>query len=115
MLAPLVAGEPLVGEQAAGLVERDAGRRASRRPAILRKAALVLRPQAVNDEAEALTYQWEFWARLNQLTPPEPWTYWLLLAGRGFGKTRTGAETVRMFVERGWAKRIAIAACARWP
>ncbi len=34
-------------------------------------------------------------ARDEQLPPPGDWTYWLILAGRGFGKTRTGAEWVR--------------------
>jgi phage terminase large subunit-like protein len=45
-----------------------------------------------------LRYQWEFWARPNQLQPPGDWTTWLILAGRGFGKTRTGAETIRDWV-----------------
>lgn len=34
---------------------------------------------------------WEI-ARPNQLPPPGDWYVWLLLAGRGWGKTRTGAE-----------------------
>lgn len=50
-----------------------------------------LRPQ----ELEALRYAWEFWARPEQRLPDGKWTTWLILAGRGFGKTRTGAETVR--------------------
>lgn len=43
----------------------------------------------------ALKYNWKFWARPNQLEPEGEWTTWLILAGRGFGKTRTGAETIR--------------------
>lgn len=43
----------------------------------------------------ALNYSWEFWARPEQMLPDGDWTFWLILAGRGFGKTRTGAETVR--------------------
>jgi phage terminase large subunit-like protein len=46
----------------------------------------------------ALKYEWEFWARPNQLEPPGDWTTWLILAGRGFGKTRVGAETIRSWV-----------------
>lgn len=43
-----------------------------------------------------LKYHWPFWARPDQLTPPgDKWTTWLILAGRGWGKTRTGAETIR--------------------
>ena len=46
----------------------------------------------------ALKYQWNWWARPNQLEPEGDWTTWLILAGRGFGKTRTGAETIRSWV-----------------
>ncbi len=45
--------------------------------------------------AEEFNYRWDFWARENQKEPPGDWTTWLILAGRGFGKTRTGAEWVR--------------------
>jgi predicted phage terminase large subunit-like protein len=38
---------------------------------------------------------WEFWARPEQLAPPDPWSIWLIKAGRGWGKTRVGAEWVR--------------------
>ncbi len=44
------------------------------------------------DEQEALLYDWPTWARPNQLTPPGNWFVWLVLAGRGWGKTRAGAE-----------------------
>jgi phage terminase large subunit-like protein len=40
-------------------------------------------------------WRWELWARDEQLPPLDDWTYWLILAGRGFGKTRCGAEWVR--------------------
>jgi phage terminase large subunit-like protein len=52
-----------------------------------------------DDEAEAMLHDWDFWARPNQLEPPGDWINWLILAGRGFGKTRTGAETVRRWVQ----------------
>jgi predicted phage terminase large subunit-like protein len=45
-------------------------------------------------EAIALYYDWRTWARPNQLAPPGDWTIWLLMAGRGFGKSRSGAEWV---------------------
>lgn len=44
---------------------------------------------------DELKYNWRNWARPNQLPPPEDWDIWLLLAGRGFGKTRTGAEYIK--------------------
>lgn len=43
-------------------------------------------------EAKALAYDWKFWARPAQRTPPGDWLTWLLMAGRGFGKTRVGAQ-----------------------
>ena len=46
-------------------------------------------------ECELLLHAWRFWARDSQLPPPGDWVTWLILAGRGAGKTRTGAETVR--------------------
>ena len=58
----------------------------------------------------ALTYDWEFWARPNQLEPTGDWLVWFILTGRGFGKTRTGAETVRRFKETKRAKAIALVA-----
>lgn len=61
-------------------------------------------------ELVALRYNWEFWARPNQIAPGGNWTHWLLLAGRGFGKTRTGGEWIRQRVESGKARRIALVA-----
>lgn len=64
----------------------------------------------------ALRWDWDFWARENQLEPPGVWTTWLILAGRGFGKTRTGAETIRKWVcgdtplARGRYRRVALVA-----
>lgn len=51
-----------------------------------------------DEDAAALLYDWPFWARDKQLLPPGDWTTWLILAGRGFGKTRTGSEAVRRWV-----------------
>lgn len=50
-------------------------------------------------ERDALWFDWRFWARPDQLPPPGDWVYWLILAGRGAGKTRAGAETVREWVK----------------
>ncbi len=50
------------------------------------------------DRARELLFDWPFWARPQQLPPPGDWTTWLVLAGRGFGKTRCGAEWVRASV-----------------
>ncbi len=48
-----------------------------------------------DDEVTRLLAHWEFWARPNQLAPPGQWRTWLVLAGRGVGKTRMGAEWIR--------------------
>ena len=56
----------------------------------------------------ALLFDWRGWGRPTQLAPAGDWRIWLLLAGRGFGKTRTGAEWVRTQVEQSRATRIAL-------
>ena len=48
--------------------------------------------------------------RENQTPPPGDWRTWLIMAGRGFGKTRTGAEWVREEVMSGRARRVALVA-----
>lgn len=47
---------------------------------------------------EALKFRWDLHAREKQRLPETDFFIWLLLSGRGFGKTRTGAETVRQWV-----------------
>ena len=63
-----------------------------------------------DSEMETLATDWKFWGRKNQFAPPGSWSTWMLLAGRGFGKTRCGAEWIRERVESGKAKRIALVA-----
>jgi phage terminase large subunit-like protein len=53
-------------------------------------------------------YDWLQQARPSQLPPPGDWRIWLILAGRGFGKTRTGAETVRQWATSGRYRRMAL-------
>lgn len=53
-------------------------------------------------------YTWSVWRRPEQRTPEGLWRTWLILAGRGFGKTRTGAEFIREQVDAGRARRIAL-------
>jgi phage terminase large subunit-like protein len=52
---------------------------------------------ALSDDAvEREYYGWaQKWARADQLPPEGDWTTWLMLGGRGAGKTRAGAEWVR--------------------
>ncbi len=66
------------------------------------------------DFADRLEYDWASVARPNQKIPDglpantatangeDAWLYWLILAGRGFGKTRTVSETVRQWIKDGF-------------
>lgn len=51
-------------------------------------------------EAAALLHDWTFWAREGQLEPEGDWRIWLVLAGRGYGKTRVGSEWMREQAKR---------------
>src|SRR5579859_5016629 len=58
--------------------------------------------------AQVLQNDWRSLARPNQLAPPGNWTVWLCMSGRGWGKTRTGAEWVRQQITEGGKRRVAI-------
>lgn len=60
------------------------------------------------EERKELGWHWRLWARPEQLAPEGDWRSWLILAGRGFGKTRAGAEWVRSIAEADPAARIAL-------
>jgi phage terminase large subunit-like protein len=51
---------------------------------------------------------WTRERRPSQTPPPGGWRTWLVMAGRGFGKTRTGAEFVRDEVFHGRMGRVAL-------
>ena len=68
----------------------------------LRAAWLNAQPEDQLSELQRrpkLAWSWHLWARDEQLPPEGDWTYWLIRAGRGFGKTRAGAEWVRSQVK----------------
>jgi phage terminase large subunit-like protein len=54
-------------------------------------------------ECAQVIYDWTLWARPDQAPPPDDWIVWLILAGRGAGKTRAGVEAIRE-----WSKTHAI-------
>jgi phage terminase large subunit-like protein len=63
-----------------------------------------------DEECLALLYDWSFIARPKQLMPAlGDWDTWFLITGRGWGKTRSGAEGVRKLVDNGY-RRIALVA-----
>ena len=68
-------------------------------------------PEAVVEtsfEPVATVERWADIAHAGQLPPEGAWRTWLLMGGRGAGKTRAGAEWVRARVESGEAKRVAL-------
>jgi phage terminase large subunit-like protein len=67
----------------------------------LRSALRRLAKSLPESELVDIAYKWPIWAMAHQLPPDGDWTTWLLLGGRGAGKTRAGAEWVRMLAERG--------------
>jgi len=75
----------------------------------LEQRAAFLASLSVSERA-VLAYRWAEWAHPYQLPPPGSWRYWLLLAGRGAGKTRAGAEWIRFLVEALGVKRVALVA-----
>ncbi len=64
----------------------------------------------------ALPHLFDFWALPHQVPPEGDWRTWVILGGRGAGKTRAGAEWVRSMVEGptpgapGVARRVALVA-----
>ncbi|MCI4665931.1 MAG: terminase family protein [Neomegalonema sp.] len=82
-------------------------------PRLLRESLAHLSPKArkgvlrtlTPDQTTRLRYCWPLWAREDQLPPDGCWTYWIINGGRGAGKTRTGAETIRS-----WARENPITA-----
>ena len=50
-------------------------------------------------ELRALPFLFEFWAMPHQLPPEGTWRSWVILGGRGAGKSRAGSEWVRAQVE----------------
>jgi hypothetical protein len=63
------------------------------------------------ESKKSFLFRWKYRARTEQRPPRDTdWIVWLLLAGRGFGKTRTGAETVLAEVKAKRARRIALVA-----
>jgi phage terminase large subunit-like protein len=63
-------------------------------------------------ERRELAHHWRLWARDEQLPPQCDWRIWLIMAGRGYGKTRAGAEWVRSVADSAPDARIALVAAS---
>lgn len=75
----------------------------------MRRAALA---RMSDRQRRLLRTHWRLWAHDGQLPPGGNWHAWLIMAGRGFGKTRAGAEWVRAIAEHDPAARIALVAAS---
>ncbi|MBV9043888.1 MAG: DNA-packaging protein [Alphaproteobacteria bacterium] len=64
--------------------------------------------ETADDDACSLAAYWRFFARPEQLAPEHNWRIWLLLGGRGAGKTRAGAEWIAEGVSEGAMQRIGL-------
>ena len=74
-------------------------------PEVLAAAVVSLNHRRANDPWDGPNGT----ARPNQLPPSGNWKVWMIMAGRGFGKTRSGAEYIRKRVQSGEAQRVIIA------
>src|SRR3954466_15111253 len=74
-----------------GVLRHEMGMLADATEELQRKAF----ENATPERMLALDADFEAWAHRNQLPPNgEGWRVWLMMAGRGFGKTRAGAEWI---------------------
>ena len=73
-----------------------------------KEAARILSNEMDDAERSSFGSIWPYTARDDQLPPDGRWRIWMIMAGRGFGKTRSGAEWVRMIADRHPNARIAL-------
>jgi phage terminase large subunit-like protein len=74
----------------------------------LRRRADVDKLLQPHERAALASWHWEIWGRDEQHPPDGEWRVWLIYAGRGFGKTRAGAEWVRNLARHDPEARIAL-------
>ena len=86
------------------------------RPGLFARARSAARDAFVAglDQAERNEWPYDFrnTAHDGQLPPECDWRIWLMMAGRGFGKTRAGAEWVRDIAETNRGARVALVAAS---
>lgn len=94
---------PALTSQARGLlitVRKLARRTAAERSWVVRRLTM--------PERRTLDEFWPAWRHAGQAPPPGDWPVWLMLTGRGFGKTRAGAEWVSALARADGSLRIAL-------
>jgi phage terminase large subunit-like protein len=65
-----------------------------------------------DEQRKEFRTHWGLWGRTEQKPPAGDWRTWLIMAGRGFGKTRAGAEWIRAIAEADPEARIALVAAS---
>jgi phage terminase large subunit-like protein len=65
------------------------------------KSSKTLLAEIAPEEADDLRFLWRMWLRKAQQPPPGDWTTWLLMGGRGSGKTLAGANWVSNLAQAG--------------
>ena len=88
--------ERALGRTVGRLADRTAGERAW----VVRRLTM--------PEKRTLDEYWPAWRHDGQGAPAGPWATWTIMAGRGFGKTRAGAEWVSELARRHPDARIAL-------
>lgn len=68
-----------------------------------------LAEMTLEKQADLLS-DWRFWGRFDQQSPQGEWRWWVIMAGRGWGKTRTGAEWIHHIGSKGLCSNIALVA-----
>lgn len=91
-----------------GVVDADEGSLASRLASLPGDELVRLIGSLSPAQQQEALFDWSLWRRPKQAPPVGNWRTWLILAGRGFGKTRTGAEFVRSQVDAGRSRHIAL-------
>ena len=89
-----------IAKQLVRTVQRLARRPVDHRYYVVRRLTM---PQK-----RALLEFWPAWLHAGQAPPPGDWAVWLMLTGRGFGKTRAGAEWVSALARADGSLRIAL-------
>lgn len=72
--------------------------------------AILMQAIAAARSTRSARERWLRTARKEQLTPAGDWWVWLIMAGRGFGKTRTGAEDLAWYGQENADTRLAVVA-----
>ena len=88
--------------EGAAYVQRSEPISLAQRDALLPPEEFERRMQELGPDAwPRLLHDWRYWARPTQMEPEGRWLIWMILSGRGWGKSRTGIEWIREGIDDG--------------